>query len=325
MQFYKVWNTWDAIGKNKEYYKLRGWKRYYTDMLNGKPLDEIDNFVNRKQLPMEYLWFMEGKVYYKIWPGVLDEFIKTRIDIDSELLRPAHKVFAIRLPKMEESLEVLNFKFQDKMAHVQTLLVISLPMGTVVKDLKLLQWRITYGVQGYQNPGNFILNTTLKPGDTIEKSIGDFTDIEVKDTFNTGHTVGSEVLDACLRLLVATHFLSTGSHKILEFDVLNKHLQKYRDLEKNDPKRKKIEAESKRKGKFGYNVGRGQYDRMLKLPRGVTYAEAMRKAGGRERLYQHIRGGHWHTVLFGPNRSKKKVVWFDSTVVRPDLMPRPIE
>ena len=62
----------------------------------------------------------------------------------------------------------------------------------------------------------------------------------------------------------------------------------------------------------------------LKLPAGVSYEEAIRRAGGREFLYQHMRGGHWHTVKYGVERKLEKVMWFDETVVRPDLPPKPV-
>jgi hypothetical protein len=133
------------------------------------------------------------------------------------------------------------------------------------------------------------------------------------------------VMDAMMRLLIAVHFLATGSHKVLEFDVLSKHLSAYRALEVNNPKRKEYEKKAQIAGKYGWNISYGRAERGLKLPNGISYEDAVRSAGGRELLYQHTRGGHWHTVRIGQGRKDIKVIWYDETVVRSDLPPCPLK
>ena len=72
-------------------------------------------------------------------------------------------------------------------------------------------------------------------------------------------------------------------------------------------------------------IGRGRSDRVLKLQRGVSYAEAMREDGsGRHLINQHRRGAHWIRIKGGPG--KKDVLRVDlrgETTVRRDLPPRP--
>ena len=63
-------------------------------------------------------------------------------------------------------------------------------------------------------------------------------------------------------------------------------------------------------------MGRG---RRLKIPRGVSYHEAMKKAGGRELFYAYYRCGHWRKQRCGKKYLDAKVIWVDLTVVRPDL------
>jgi len=314
MQFYDIWTSYNVIGK-----KLYGrdWKRYYQDAIfKKKPIEELDKGrFHREALSIEYAWIEAHKPYYQIWPGVADEFIKTRIDIDCSLLKSPHQVFAIKMPILDAP--ILSFKYQDKTSIVESMVITHIPPNIMI-------WRITFRVEDIDNPGSAAFSLHLKDGLTIEECIGEFSEFYAKDTEDKPFTIPASIQDACLRLIVGVHFLATGSHKILEYDVLSKHLAAYRELEKESPKRKEYENRAKKKGKFGWNIGSGRGERGLKLPRGLSYADAVKAAGGRELLYQHLRGGHWHTVRFGRGREKIKIVWFDETTVRGDLPPKPL-
>ena len=137
--------------------------------------------------------------------------------------------------------------------------------------------------------------------------------------------VPASIIDACIRLAVGVCFLSTGSQKILEYDVLSELLEKYRQAKENAPERQRIEEKSKKRGKRGWHIGRGYDGRNLILPRGVTYEEAVRSAGGRELLYRHTRGGHWRHQAIGQGWSQSKTIWIDGMMVRPDLPPKPLD
>ena len=352
---------------------------FYAGGTAGILLDELGFEPDKMQ--NEWMWIKAHKPYYKVWPGIFDEFIATRMDIDAELLKPPHQQFAIYLPKTEDPL--LSYETQGTTYYLSTILVRHVEEGTEFSDIRdivksknklelakgmldairgetpgqflehdLLQLRMeflspsqnvsrlteeTFSERGkdikvkhnsYLVPAWTYINHHMKKGMTIEENLGDIRDIP-SHMSEDGHTVPASIMEACYRLVVAVYFLATGSHKVLEQDVLSKHLKKYRELDPDNTlhqkEKKLIERMAKDKGKFGWNIGRGLEDRHLKLPRGVTYEEAVREAGGRELLYQHVRGGHWHTVRYGHGRQKQKVVWFDRTTVRPDLPPAPFK
>lgn len=313
MHFHEVWTSYSAIGKNR--FK-RDWKRYYEfACFSNLPYPELDERkFSRESLLIEYAWYKKDKPYYQIWPGVIDEFINTRIDIDTELLKVPHDVFAIKLPKTN----ILNFTYNGILSNIDTLLV----GFSDYTEQKYLCWRTTFSVDGYDNPGNMMFSVPLNKGATIEECIGKFTDIKITG-LSKNLALPASIQDACLRLIVGVIFLATGAQKILEYDVLSKHLEAYRKLSKDSPQRREYEKKARAKGKHGWNIGYGR-GRKLNLNKRMTYEQAIKEKGSRELLYQHVRGGHWHTVRYGTNRQKIKVVWFDPTVVRKDLPPKPL-
>jgi hypothetical protein len=320
MQFYPVHTLFRRYAK--EYgYNFREVKRFYKDVLDNHSSGrfKFTQWYSAYNIIIEQGWYEARQPYYNIWPGVIDEFIKTRIDIDCELLKPPHECFVVRLPKLEEP--IFTFNFKGKEAHIEHIMVVN----SIIDSQKSgLAWKVLYNIhEPDMEPGNFTKMSHLLYGHNIEDCIR-------RDTFTDAgydgkeYTIDKELMDALLRLVVAVHFLATGAHKILEFDVLSRHLAAYRQAEKNSSERKEYEKKAREKGKFGWNIGRGKDDRALKLRKGISYSQACKEAGGRELLYQHIRGGHWHTVKYGPKYSQEKVVWFDDTTVRPDLPPKPI-
>lgn len=323
MQFYPVWTSYDCIGK-----KIYGqdWYRYFKEALDKRvPIYELDkNRFSRESLVWEREWFKAHKPYYQIWPGVADEFIKTRIDISTSLLKAPHYVFGIKLPILDTPL--LSFEYPGgRVATVESILVLHDDVLNMGIEERIVSWKISFRVNGIDNPGNVGFRLILTVGQTIEQCVGRFVEFQEKDMTDTYFSMPVSVQEAVIRLIVGVHFLATGAHKILEYDVLSKHLAAYRELEKDNPKRREYEDKAKDKGKFGWNIGFGRSERGLKLPAGVTYEQAIKGAGGdRELLYQHMRGGHWHTVRYGEGRKLDKVVWFDETVVRPDLPPKQI-
>jgi hypothetical protein len=333
MQFYDVETAYKLF--RKEYgYKDPAifYKDVYQDYLsfmkgNKNPRFYFVPYISFPAIISEQCWYQERMPYYKIWAGVFDTFIKTRIDIKARLLKFPHQTFSILLPKTKEGL--LTFDFNGKLATVQSITVIgdsteaTKEEGFVGISLRVI-YRVDDPANEYKYPGSFLKTVRMPIDDTIENGIN--RDGYTDQTHNgEDYLIPHFIMDACVRLVVATIFLATGSHKVLEYDVLAKHLNAYREeREANSKKRKSYENKAKQKGKFGWNIGSGRGNRGLKLPNGTSYAKACQDAGGREHLYQHVRGGHWHTVKYGKGRQEIKVVWFEETTVRKDLPPKPI-
>lgn len=327
MQFYDVWTNYKEFGKKYGY--ARNPLRFYDEVLKeyGKlDMGEIEylkfpfiRFTHYMNMVAEQNWYKNHMPYYKVWPGIFDTFIKTRIDIKTKLLNFSHNTFAIRLPIIDEP--ILTFNYMGNKAWVESIIIQGMKIND---DYTRFSMKVIYRADNkeYSCPGTFNKALIMENNKTIEEEFGTEEIVE-KDYNDKEYIIPSSIVDSCCRLSVAVCFLSTGSHKVLEYDVLSKHLQKYRELEDNN-KKKLYEQKAKEKGKFGWNIGVGRGDRNLKLPRGVSYEQAYKDAGGRELLYQHIRGGHWHTVKYGKDKKETKVVWFEDTVVRKDLPPKPL-
>jgi len=308
---------------------------YYDTVLRcNKERMETANPIETEKLKIwsmvcnfEMAWYAEGKPYYKIYPQMIDEFIRTPIAIPCDMLHCAHTAFEIRLPKTPP---IIDFKVGDQQWQVTNILV-----NAFLLEEKRFWWIImtSYPVPKPADPGqgfnSFIVMHFDTPGKSIEDYVTGRLRIDADPTRPSPHYPDS-VVEACIRLVTGVCFLSTGSHKILQYDVLNKLLDKYRRLDPEIPEqleeRKRIDDKSKRRGKYGWTIGSDLTGRHLKLPVGITYAEAVKTAGGREQLYSHTRGGHWRELIPGENKPWKKytVIWIDRMVIHPDKPAKPV-
>jgi hypothetical protein len=383
MQFHEPFLMWRALKKiDKEEFRHTSWEKFYSERI-AYALAHKNEFVDRghtygseaQSLSSEAHWLKEGCPYYKIWPGVFDQFVSTRMDIDTKFLKPPHKTFSICFPKIDKPL--LSFKVHDAYFSVTSITVehydpeevnYSRDKGIMLKSLKevfkddifskleideyntgLIKIRIEFQSDEFQDryltgedipdemkkkfkginpPSQFFRNVPIVPDKTIEEVVGDFVDIQAYDDASPEEVLPASIIEACFRVVVGIYFVSTGSQKVLEYDVITKHLNAYQKMreEGNKEKIKEYEDKAKKKGKYGWNVGSERVDRHLILPKGMTYDEALKEAGSREHLYQHTRGGHWHLYWVGSKGSQKPIVkWVEETTVKPDLPIRPIK
>jgi hypothetical protein len=377
MQFHEPFLLWRGLKKvDKETYRNVSWKEFYDKQIAHSIISQGET-GNGASMSMERMWLNDGCPYYKIWPGVFDQFVSTRMDVDTQFLRSPHKSFAINFPDIEEPL--LNFKIKGDTFFVTSILVEDFTSKEVnatrdnigllksVRDMftdkafdhlnlsehefetgiikvridfksKELSERYVEDIASDENtvnflkkmnpPGQFFRNIPVVPNRTIEETIGVFVDTPAMGEDFIDEVVPASIIEACFRILVGIYFVSTGSQKVLEYDVISKHLNAYRKMreEGNSKRCQEYEAKAKKRGKFGWNVGSERANRHLKLPKGMTYDEAMKEAGSREHLYRHTRGGHWHLYWTGSKSSQKPVVkWVEETTVRPDLPIRPIK
>ena len=384
MQFYEPFIIWRALKKiDKEEYKQVSWQEFYAKQI-ASSVTRKDDLValhghsygmEAQSLSIEHSWLKEGCPYYKIWPGVFDQFASTRMDIDTKFLKAPHNTFAIYFPKLEDPL--ISFKIYGKTFAVSSILVSHFTSEEInqsrqtyglmksIKELfndkafsklnideyntSIIKIRIEFKSNEFQDryfsgvelsdymkeqcknvnpPGEFFRNVPIISNATIEDVIGEFVDVKAYDDASPEEVVPASVIETCFRILIGIYFVSTGSQKVLEYDVLSKHLEAYRKMkeEENSKKVKEYEIKARQKGKYGWNVGVERKDRHLILPRGMTYEEALREAGSRKLLYQHTRGGHWHLYWIGSKGSQKPVVkWVEETTVKPDLPIRPLK
>jgi len=306
--FYEVENFYRL---NKDYIKdeFGSWEAFCRLAQEGK-IYLPGGLGNLNAILFTLDWFENGRPYYKIYSAVMDQFLKTRIDISGDLLRVPHQCFAIRLPNLDHP--YLSWQYKGTLYYVKSILVRECcDVIAYAINCSCDEWE----KEKYKGDCIVVRNIVINKEVSIEENFSAQPNIMYN---GTDMSFPSEIQDACIRLIVSTCFIATGSHKILEYDVLQKHLDAYKKLKGNSERKKKYRQTAKKKGKYGWNIGRDE-GRDLHLPRGVNYVDGIRKAGGRELLFSHIRGGHWHTVCFGSKRLLRKVVWFDSTVVKPEL------
>ena len=327
MQFYDVETTYYSFKKVYDHNDPEQFHRavnedYHLRFKKGKePYFHFLKHVNAQSIAVDNAWYRAKMPYYKIWPGVFDTFIKTRLDIKADMLRFPHESFAILFPKTDDGM--LTFNIYGKKTVVESIIV----QGGDFRDEGSvgIVFKVIYRTDDIAYPGSFIKIVKMDVDKLIEQGIGT-QGFHAKALDGDEYDVPGSIMDACVRLIVATIFLATGSHKVLEYDVLSKHLAVYREIRgENETQQKDYEQKALKKGKFGWNIGSGRGDRGLKLPNGTSYAKACQDAGGRELLYQHIRGGHWHSYRYGQGRKDIKIKWQEDITIRKDLLPRPLE
>jgi hypothetical protein len=367
MKFYDQFTTYQMMKKfQPDIYRKMDYNKFYAGEMAGDiqwAKVEEKGLLDPSNLMMEKDWYHAGMPYYKIWPGVFDQFISTRLDIKTDYLKSPHNAFAILFPVLDEPL--LTFKIDnDDINVVKSIIVQSFtqaeikesyphlvsPLDKIFPDSKylntqrgIIKVRIDFVskdptkskyfqtgspeldkiVQRINTPSVLFRNIEVIPNISIDDAIGEFIDVSI-DEFES---VPASVVEACFRLVVGVLFVSTGSQKVLEYDVITKHLNAYRQMreQNNLSKCKEYEFRARKKGKIGWNIGAERYGRHLILPKGMTYDEAFRDKGSHQLLYQHIRGGHWHLYHVGAGKKQHIVKWVEDTVVRKDLPIRPIK
>ncbi len=131
------------------------------------------------------------------------------------------------------------------------------------------------------------------------------------------HASSDEVIEAAsevLRLALAVSFLATGHDRLIEPDVLSKHLAKFSSPDATEETIEKLHAQATKKrgeGK-GYTIGRRE--RLLRVAQARN--EGLNEEEARHLKHQHQRRGHIHRF----HKSGKLIYkWIPQLTVRPDL------
>lgn len=248
----------------------------------------------------EHKWLRSGKPYYKLWPAYALMLSRTSLDIPAELFHAPHDAFAICLPVAPQLFQQV---WRGESMAIRSILVSVAghakrpnPCLAMVIDTGT-EWRIGGHIE-------------LVPGRSIESSM--------RDAPGAGD-VPLEMIATGLRLAIAVSLLAVSVHRCIEHDVIAALRDRY-DRATTTEEREQLAEKSRRRGLNGWCIGRG---RCLSLVTRCAGDDSL--PTGRELTYQHIRGGHFHTVRLGPGKSMAKVMFYEPTVVRPDLPPPPLE
>lgn len=305
----------------------QSWKEFYNELIMSFSTEEtrrifagfnLNSSVN--QVLAEKHWYLDGKPYFKVWPSMIDEFTTTRLDIPCEILKQPYTAFCIYLPKEP----ILDFHDKGQHWQVKSMLVYFseasiVASGELEDSLEATVW-IDIGEEDNGVPVLTYRHAIFSGSGTIEEAFAKLP----PDPVEFGVAMPREITEACVRLAIATCFLASGGSRVLERDILSRHLDAYLKEPQQSPLRAKWEAKSLKYGLGGWHVGRGRQERELHLG-GKSYHDALRESGGRSLFYQHKRRGHFRVVRFGPQKQQARVDWQDELVIRKDLPPKPLD
>lgn len=252
------------------------------------------------EIVAEQNWLVLRKPYYKLWAGYAVMLSRTSLALPIEVFRVPHDAFAIFMPAR---LDLFRYEHAGRLLEIRSILVSYAipkrgphPCLTVVVD------------DGEENHSRTTI--WLTPGRTIENCLA-----QTPFDGSTSHVM----MATALRLAVAVSLLAISVHRCVEHDVIAALRDRY-DRASSAEERKRLADKSRQRGINGWCIGRG---RCLSLV--TRWSDDEHAESSRQLTYQHIRGGHFHTVLHGPGKSQRKVMFFEPTIVRPDLPPPPLE
>lgn len=281
--------------------------------------------VAYNQASIELDWCRGNKPYYKLFPDMLDMLLASGIDVPSSFVHTPLPTICLRLPT-DHGIEALRAPNGEPLRAV---LVMESASGNkarisdVVSEAsqnrrQLLMWSHfgehseyptgsgeVYPVVAFQVVD--ILDEDAKFEDNMQESMKMGRYDWDKDAF-----VPPETMLNVLRLTVGACLLATNAADLIEADVLNKHVARYRTAD--DKERQRLHEVAKRRGKYGWRMGRE-----ISLPSRCVAGEANDGSTPRALSHSHLRRGHFHIVRYGEGKRKLRVAWFRPTIVRSDL------
>lgn len=269
--------------------------------MSGLPFsrDELESHV-----ALESAWALLRRPRYKVVAQYAKMLIGSEMKIPSDLVRTPHPVFAISLPSSGiDGIESLTIEGGPvSRSNIGSLLVYF--GGVTDVRFSAFMWVSAQTVGGRSFSPIGYLKLTV--GDTVENDL---------KSFDGGDNSPAFVLE--MRLAVGVAMLATSMHRCVQHDVIEALRDRYKCATTDDERRRIEELSGRRSGRREWTIGRD-----LKL-----YTSAYNDApdsDGQQLRYQHIRGGHFHTVAYGAGKRLRKVEWFEPTIVRPDLPLKPI-
>lgn len=292
LTFNRYLTIWDRVGPEQRS-QFSGYDAFYRSVA----IESIREGIyaeSELEVVAEHNWILLGRPHYKIWPAYAVMLSRTSLNIPVEVLKVPYDVFAAILPL---SPIIFRFPHSGRQLFIKSMLVCS---GEVLKTgLRHISVIIDDG-ETYRS----VLCLHLLDGTSIEECLA-----KVPRSGDTSE----ELIDTALRLAVAVSLLAVSVHRCVEHDVIRALRERY-DSASSDSEREALAEKSIRRGTKGWRIGRG---RCLALT--TSHDDRESEGGGKELTYQHVRGGHFHTVRHGSRHSLCKVMFFEPTVVRPDL------
>lgn len=301
MDFFDFTTAFDLYNK-KSRITRQAFAQEAMRQLNASPLSEDQKKLEMIRFQCEDAWTEAHRPYFKIWPEVISTLTEVTVDVPVEYLKLPFPAIVIRLPKtgsplaIGESLQIRSLLVTDFSQGMNRFVYLWVDIGeTEPNGFPMLHWS----------------RLDCLPGTTIEKSLN-----ENRTPNLPGVNLRGVLVQKCLRLAVSVCFLSTGTDRLVQPDVLSKDLQAYIEARRRSDQSKVREIEQRaerRKGK-GWNVG--QHERLRPViyrnPADSSQAESMHQL-----THQHQRRAHFRLLPSGA------VAFVRQATVRPDLPVTP--
>lgn len=260
-------------------------------------------------------WYAEGKPYFRVWPEMIEVLTLTDINaISAEHLVLPYKEFTINFPEDNDLIVDENHKIQSLMV-TEANEIISPVTGKVETGRQIILW-INFNER--DKSGELILTyrkANIRSGVPLEEA---FSELPMDPNYRSGIQVPESLMAGMLRLAVGVALLATSASKVVEPDVLAKHLEAYRVA--SEARRKELVAKAHRAGKIGWKVHNPDIPRQLVGCLSAAVQDSYEaRSSGRPLKYSHVRRAHWHLVRYGEKHSLVKPMLFAETTVRKDL------
>lgn len=281
MQFYEYLTTRDLVRKGP----LRcdeDSETFYKRQF-GFALTQLNSKSSAFQMVSERLWEQHRRPYYNVYPAIAPMLLRLSLDLDTSLLKPSMPAFLIRFCRDKPPL------CWGENWHIHSMLVgpTSLHKGIEVFDGFVL-WVDTgergIAPDGTQFPVHTYINLPMNKGMTLEESLRA---LPYDPSAYQGMVMPEEIRTACARL-ACTICLLENDPELIEPDVLAK--------DRDKPITPAIVDRAKRRGKFGFNVGKGI------------------------EVIPHVRRPHPALVWTGHGRTNAKIVMRKGSVVHREVV-----
>lgn len=274
------------------------------------PLEENDGYG--VLIKSDVIWYLSGRPYYKVWPGIAEAMGNINIEIPADMFTMPYPAFTI----------MLSDELSDEFG--KTFMIGYVPRSEVAKGRQDIgKWEderdgrrflFNIHVAHTNESGIFISSGTAYEGDSMQDLVDNANNAPVPDGFLD---VSSGIRTKALSIAIAVSLFGTDQHEVvcpdIERRVIDRNCRpKVLKMREEDAEKKHARDVAKCKG---WLVGSE-----IDLPRPVTINSGNHGDGdGHELTAGHIRSGHMRMQTCGKENKDRKLIFVPPTVVRPDL------
>ena len=308
-------------------------------MLNGMPDKTSLNRETYNQICAELNYKKQGSPYYKLWPGITDALLTTKMNFTSALLKSPHEIFEIRFgthkknahtfgtdgsiivtykPKKVLVLEAPEtLEVSKKLPNVDGLYMdkIEKIRGKKLSSLVHILYKMPKD-DGACSEVCFALFDNSTVESDINFHFSTYSEESLNLPENENPFLTPEQKTDLFRVVVGVMMFGVHNHEVVLPDIKTPVILgrgKKREALRNQATSKEIQKCN------GWQVGSE-----INLPQAkiIEPANDQPKAGPRLK-FGHIRSGHMRLQPYGPKRQKKKLIFIAPIVVKPELPVRP--